>query len=152
MAPQGARSGSRPPQRLPIGILSGVIGHPVEIGIGDVLGSAAQFFLVGGMGGCDKGREIGASRTDGSWGTCQLNDYLVMLVILFPRSVRSRYSDDTPLPTPSYKYNEWADDRRHLGSTPRLSRGRGKVGCELEVGKQGHSSGEAEQNCASGAV
>ncbi|OXB78354.1 UNVERIFIED_CONTAM: hypothetical protein H355_009125 [Colinus virginianus] len=42
------------------------------------------------------------------------------------RSVRSKYSDKTPLPTPSYKYNEWADDRRHLGSTPRLSRGRGR--------------------------
>lgn len=47
------------------------------------------------------------------------------LVLCF-RSVRSRYSDKTPLPTPSYKYNEWADDRRHLGSTPRLSRGRGE--------------------------
>lgn len=46
--------------------------------------------------------------------------------MLFFRSVRSRYSDKTPLPTPSYKYNEWADDRRHLGSTPRLSRGRGE--------------------------
>lgn len=34
MAPQGARSGSRPPQRLPIGILSGVTGHPVGIGTG----------------------------------------------------------------------------------------------------------------------
>ncbi|NXX10586.1 PRP16 helicase, partial [Podargus strigoides] len=42
------------------------------------------------------------------------------------RSVRSRYSDKTPLPTPSYKYNEWADDRRHLGATPRLSRGKGR--------------------------
>ncbi|XP_068943829.1 pre-mRNA-splicing factor ATP-dependent RNA helicase PRP16 isoform X4 [Petaurus breviceps papuanus] len=42
------------------------------------------------------------------------------------RSVRSKCPDDTPLPTPSYKYNEWADDRRHLGSTPRLSRGRGR--------------------------
>lgn len=58
----------------------------------------------------------------------QPSDGSVMLVILFPRSVRSKYSDDTPLPTPSYKYNEWADDRRHLGSTPRLSRGRGKAG------------------------
>uniref|UniRef100_A0A8C8HRR1 Pre-mRNA-splicing factor ATP-dependent RNA helicase PRP16 n=1 Tax=Oncorhynchus tshawytscha TaxID=74940 RepID=A0A8C8HRR1_ONCTS len=44
-----------------------------------------------------------------------------------PRSGReSRYPDDTPLPTPSYKYNEWANDRKHLGSTPRLSRGKGK--------------------------
>lgn len=43
------------------------------------------------------------------------------------RSVRGRYSDDTPLPTPSYKYNEWAHDRKHLGSTPRLSLGKGKI-------------------------
>uniref|UniRef100_A0A665WCB2 RNA helicase n=1 Tax=Echeneis naucrates TaxID=173247 RepID=A0A665WCB2_ECHNA len=42
------------------------------------------------------------------------------------RSVRGRYPDDTPLPTPSYKYNEWASDRKHLGSTPRLSQGKGK--------------------------
>ncbi|KAG9336921.1 hypothetical protein JZ751_030034 [Albula glossodonta] len=42
------------------------------------------------------------------------------------RSVRSRYPEDTPLPTPSYKYNEWANDRKHLGSTPHLSRGKGK--------------------------
>ncbi|XP_062404662.1 pre-mRNA-splicing factor ATP-dependent RNA helicase PRP16 isoform X1 [Sardina pilchardus] len=42
------------------------------------------------------------------------------------RSVRNRYPDDTPLPTPSYKYNEWASDRKHLGSTPRLSKGKGK--------------------------
>ncbi|XP_061738487.1 pre-mRNA-splicing factor ATP-dependent RNA helicase PRP16 isoform X2 [Nerophis ophidion] len=42
------------------------------------------------------------------------------------RSVRGRYPDDTPLPTPSYKYNEWANDRKHLGSTPRLSQGKGK--------------------------
>lgn len=43
------------------------------------------------------------------------------------RSVRSgRYADDTPLPTPSYKYNEWANDRKHLGSTPRLSQGKGR--------------------------
>ncbi|KAJ1083659.1 hypothetical protein NDU88_003814 [Pleurodeles waltl] len=42
------------------------------------------------------------------------------------RSVKNRYNDETPLPTPSYKYNDWADDRRHLGSTPRLSRGKGK--------------------------
>lgn len=41
------------------------------------------------------------------------------------RSVRGRYTDDTPLPTPSYKYNEWANDRKHLGSTPRLSQGKG---------------------------
>uniref|UniRef100_A0A8C7Y7P9 RNA helicase n=1 Tax=Oryzias sinensis TaxID=183150 RepID=A0A8C7Y7P9_9TELE len=42
------------------------------------------------------------------------------------RSVRGRYTDDTPLPTPSYKYNEWANDRKHLGSTPRLSQGKGR--------------------------
>lgn len=43
------------------------------------------------------------------------------------RSVRGRYPDDTPLPTPSYKYNEWANDRKHLGSTPRLSQGKGTI-------------------------
>ncbi|XP_053491037.1 pre-mRNA-splicing factor ATP-dependent RNA helicase PRP16 isoform X1 [Ictalurus furcatus] len=42
------------------------------------------------------------------------------------KSTRVRYPEDTPLPTPSYKYNEWANDRKHLGSTPRLSRGKGK--------------------------
>ncbi|XP_074929956.1 pre-mRNA-splicing factor ATP-dependent RNA helicase PRP16 [Chelonoidis abingdonii] len=42
------------------------------------------------------------------------------------RSVKNKYPDETPLPTPSYKYNEWADDRRHLGATPRLSRGKGR--------------------------
>ncbi|GAB1293632.1 RNA helicase [Apodemus speciosus] len=73
VALQGALSGKHPPQHLPIGTLSGVIGRLLEI-----------------------------------------------------ETVRSKPSDDTPLPTPSYKYNEWADDRRHLGSTPRLSRGRGR--------------------------
>lgn len=34
MAPQGALSGNRPPQHLPIGILSGAIGCPAAIGIG----------------------------------------------------------------------------------------------------------------------
>ena len=50
------------------------------------------------------------------------------------RSVRGRYPDDTPLPTPSYKYNEWANDRKHLGSTPRLSQGKGilqQTQCDL---------------------
>ncbi|XP_041124804.1 pre-mRNA-splicing factor ATP-dependent RNA helicase PRP16-like isoform X2 [Polyodon spathula] len=42
------------------------------------------------------------------------------------RRDRDRYPDDTPLPTPSYKYNEWANDRKHLGATPRLSRGKGR--------------------------
>uniref|UniRef100_A0A670ILY8 Pre-mRNA-splicing factor ATP-dependent RNA helicase PRP16 n=1 Tax=Podarcis muralis TaxID=64176 RepID=A0A670ILY8_PODMU len=42
------------------------------------------------------------------------------------RSVRSKYPEDTPLPTPSYKYNDWADHQRHSGSTPWLSRGRGR--------------------------
>uniref|UniRef100_A0A672NMH0 RNA helicase n=1 Tax=Sinocyclocheilus grahami TaxID=75366 RepID=A0A672NMH0_SINGR len=42
------------------------------------------------------------------------------------RSSKPQYPAETPLPTPSYKYNEWANDRKHLGSTPRLSRGKGK--------------------------
>ncbi|TRZ00209.1 hypothetical protein DNTS_022588 [Danionella cerebrum] len=40
------------------------------------------------------------------------------------RSSKPQYLADTPLPTPSYKYNEWANDRKHSGSTPRLSRGK----------------------------
>uniref|UniRef100_W5KAC0 Pre-mRNA-splicing factor ATP-dependent RNA helicase PRP16 n=1 Tax=Astyanax mexicanus TaxID=7994 RepID=W5KAC0_ASTMX len=52
------------------------------------------------------------------------------------REMRARYPDDTPLPTPSYKYNEWANDRKHLGSTPRLSRGKGR---NLEDGEDGIS-------------
>lgn len=66
MAPQGARSGNRLPQHLPIGILSGAIGRPVGIGIGDVLGRAAWFLWVGGMGGCDEGNGLWAGRADGS--------------------------------------------------------------------------------------
>ncbi|XP_061449776.1 pre-mRNA-splicing factor ATP-dependent RNA helicase PRP16 isoform X1 [Rhineura floridana] len=41
-------------------------------------------------------------------------------------SIRSKYPEDTPLPTPSYKYNDWADHQRHSGATPWLSRGRGR--------------------------
>ncbi|RXM34294.1 Pre-mRNA-splicing factor ATP-dependent RNA helicase PRP16 [Acipenser ruthenus] len=58
-----------------------------------------------------------------------------------PRSVKSRYPDDTPLPTPSYKYNEWANDRRHLGATPRLSRGKGRK----EEGEDGISFDNEEE-------
>ncbi len=50
----------------------------------------------------------------------------VTLSLLFFRSSKPQYPAETPLPTPSYKYNEWASDRKHLGSTPRLSRGKGK--------------------------
>ncbi|XP_067905302.1 pre-mRNA-splicing factor ATP-dependent RNA helicase PRP16 isoform X2 [Heterodontus francisci] len=49
------------------------------------------------------------------------------------KSRKNHYEEDTPLPTPSYKYNEWADDRRHLGATPRLSKGKGR----REEGKDG---------------
>lgn len=30
-----------------------------------------------------------------------------------------RWSKDTPLPTPTHRYNAWADDRKSLGITPR---------------------------------
>ncbi|XP_063293889.1 pre-mRNA-splicing factor ATP-dependent RNA helicase PRP16 [Pelobates fuscus] len=43
---------------------------------------------------------------------------------------KNQYAEDSPLPTPSYKFNEWASERRHLGSTPRLSQGRGKQDTE----------------------
>uniref|UniRef100_A0A8D3DHP0 Pre-mRNA-splicing factor ATP-dependent RNA helicase PRP16 n=1 Tax=Scophthalmus maximus TaxID=52904 RepID=A0A8D3DHP0_SCOMX len=59
------------------------------------------------------------------------------------RSVRGRYPDDTPLPTPSYKYNEWANDRKHLGSTPRLSQGKGRK--DGEGGIMFDNEGEKEQ-------
>lgn len=69
-APHGARSGSPPPQRLPIEILSGAIGRLVEIAIGDDLGRAAPFLLVGGVGGREEGKGTWAGRADGGWGTC----------------------------------------------------------------------------------
>uniref|UniRef100_A0A8C6SWV4 RNA helicase n=1 Tax=Neogobius melanostomus TaxID=47308 RepID=A0A8C6SWV4_9GOBI len=59
------------------------------------------------------------------------------------RSVKGRYPDDTPLPTPSYKYNEWANDRRHFGSTPRLSQGKGRK--DGEGGIAFDNEGEEEQ-------
>lgn len=54
-----------------------------------------------------------------------MGDFISVSICWLLRSVRGRYPDDTPLPTPSYKYNEWANDRKHLGSTPRLSQGKG---------------------------
>ncbi|WAR11542.1 PRP16-like protein, partial [Mya arenaria] len=36
-------------------------------------------------------------------------------------SKRSKRSDETPLPTPTHKYNEWADDRRRMRNTPRVA-------------------------------
>lgn len=98
----------------------GITGHRSERpGQVSVAGCTVCYLVI-----CKKGK-----------GMCKMNAYLCALIFLlccFLRSVRSRYSDKTPLPTPSYKYNEWADDRKHLGSTPRLSRGRGeepRVGC-----------------------
>lgn len=45
-----------------------------------------------------------------------------------------RLSKDTPLPTPTHRYNEWADDRKSLGITPRPKEGGGKE--EKEEGFQ----------------
>ncbi|XP_035680247.1 pre-mRNA-splicing factor ATP-dependent RNA helicase PRP16-like isoform X2 [Branchiostoma floridae] len=41
--------------------------------------------------------------------------------------------DETPLFTPTHKYNDWADDRRHIGITPRISKGRGEGKNEEEI-------------------
>ena len=41
-------------------------------------------------------------------------------------------STDTPLPTPTHRYNAWADDRKSLGITPRPSGG--GAGDEEDVG------------------
>ena len=35
------------------------------------------------------------------------------------RAFLFRLSKDTPLPTPTHKYNAWADNRKSLGITPR---------------------------------
>lgn len=61
------------------------------------------------------------------------------------RSSKPQYPADTPLPTPSYKYNEWANDRKHFGSTPRLSRGKGEKREEGEGGIQFDDEDEKEQ-------
>ena len=36
---------------------------------------------------------------------------------------RSKY-DNTPAPTPTHKYNKWADDRKKTGETPLLNIGK----------------------------
>lgn len=118
-----AHSGNLLHPHLPVETQSAATGHRGtqigETGTGIIAGCAIYDLVI-----CRKGK-----------GTCKMNICLCALISVlccFLRSVRSRYSDKTPLPTPSYKYNEWADDRKHLGSTPRLSRGRGeepRVGC-----------------------
>ena len=44
--------------------------------------------------------------------------HVTLLILFFCRA-----STDTPLPTPSHRFNVWADDRRSLGITPRPSGG-----------------------------
>ncbi|XP_051553380.1 pre-mRNA-splicing factor ATP-dependent RNA helicase PRP16-like isoform X1 [Myxocyprinus asiaticus] len=61
------------------------------------------------------------------------------------KSSRAQYLADTPLPTPSYKYNEWANDRKHLGSTPRLSQGKGDKREDGENGILFNNEEEKEQ-------
>ncbi|XP_050971446.1 pre-mRNA-splicing factor ATP-dependent RNA helicase PRP16 [Labeo rohita] len=61
------------------------------------------------------------------------------------RSSKPQYPAETPLPTPSYKYNEWANDRKHLGSTPRLSRGKGDKKEDREDGILFNNEEEKEQ-------
>ncbi len=38
-------------------------------------------------------------------------------------TILCRRSKDTPLPTPTHRYNEWADDRKSLGITPHMKKG-----------------------------
>ena len=40
--------------------------------------------------------------------------------------ILTKPSKDTPLPTPTYRYNVWADDRKSLGITPK-PKGEGKL-------------------------
>uniref|UniRef100_A0A8C4Q2V9 Pre-mRNA-splicing factor ATP-dependent RNA helicase PRP16 n=1 Tax=Eptatretus burgeri TaxID=7764 RepID=A0A8C4Q2V9_EPTBU len=44
-----------------------------------------------------------------------------------PDSARRRGDTETPLPTPSFKYNEWASERRRIGTTPRATPGGSRV-------------------------
>ncbi|XP_006822620.1 pre-mRNA-splicing factor ATP-dependent RNA helicase PRP16-like [Saccoglossus kowalevskii] len=53
------------------------------------------------------------------------------------RSSRSkRRSENTPLPTPSYKYNQWATNRKRSGATPRYSEGEKGAKVETEEDKE----------------
>lgn len=126
-----AHSGNLPHPRLPIETQSAATGHhrcgtrTGETGTGISAWGCAYVELQKGEGVCKSSAWLWAP---------------VPPSCCFFRSVRSRYSDKTPLPTPSYKYNEWADDRKHLGSTPRLSRGRGE---EPGLGCLGWAAGES---------
>ncbi len=54
-------------------------------------------------------------------------------------------SKDTPLPTPTHRYNEWADDRKSLGITPRGEESRGRGGRGRGQG-QGQGGGGDEED------
>ena len=45
-----------------------------------------------------------------------------------------RFSKDTPLPTPTHKYNTWANDRKNLVITPQSR--------EVQKGRRGGHSGK----------
>uniref|UniRef100_A0A672PQH9 Pre-mRNA-splicing factor ATP-dependent RNA helicase PRP16 n=2 Tax=Sinocyclocheilus grahami TaxID=75366 RepID=A0A672PQH9_SINGR len=76
---------------------------------------------------------------------CSERSQHVTLSLLLFRSSKPQYPAETPLPTPSYKYNEWANDRKHLGSTPRLSRGKGDKREDREDGILFNNEDEKEE-------
>ena len=48
----------------------------------------------------------------------------------FPASIACRSHqriDDTPMFTPTHKYNVWEDDRHNTGATPRFSKGKRRL-------------------------
>lgn len=43
------------------------------------------------------------------------------------RNRKMKYEDDTPRPTPAYKYNQWAKDRKKTGATPQIGKEEGEL-------------------------
>ena len=52
---------------------------------------------------------------------------LVCFQIYVLSSKSKKRSDETPMPTPSYKYNEWMGDKRKYSSRDRDRRDKGNV-------------------------
>jgi len=73
------------------------------------------------------GREV-RSTTNNYVDICQHVNYICMFI------QRSKASTDTPLPTPTHRYNAWADDRKSLGITPHArGEGGGREGGEESI-------------------
>lgn len=49
---------------------------------------------------------------------------------------KGKYEDDTPRPTPAYKFNNWADNRKRTGATPSARKEEGQLKWESTVDRQ----------------